>query len=298
MVDLDVWEGTVMAQDVKHLMVAAALLIGLAGDPLSGRAQAREEAKQPFDYADYAEVLKTYVNDKGTVDYRQLKAHPEKLHAYVDAIARMPRTRYRGWDDHTKIAFWLNAYNGLTLKAIIDNYPIKSSFLRSRIYPKNSIRQISGVWDKIKFRVMGQNVTLSHIEHEILRAQFNEPRIHTALVCAAMGCPSLRNEPYVGDRLAEQLDDQTRDFLGHRLKFRIDRGKDTVHLSPIFKWFARDFVKSHAPTRKIGRHGSEVAAVLNFVAGYFEGTDKRYILAGGFKVKYLDYDWSLNEQEG
>jgi Protein of unknown function, DUF547 len=285
-----------MAQNVRHLAVAVVLLIGLAGDPLSGRAQPREEGKQPFDYADYAEVLKIYVSDKGMVDYKQLKAHPEKLLAYVAAIARMPRSHYRRWDDHTKIAFWLNAYNGLTLKAIIDNYPIKSSFLKSRIYPKNSIRQISGVWDKIKFRVMGQRVTLSHIEHEILRAQFNEPRIHMVLVCAAMGCPSLRNEPYVGDRLEEQLDDQSRDFLGHRLKFRIDRGKDTVHLSPIFKWFGGDFVNAHAPARRIGRYDGEVAAMLNFVAGYLEGTDKRYILTGDFKVKYLDYDWSLNEQ--
>jgi len=184
----------------------------------------------------------------------------------------------------------------LTLKAIIDNYPIKSSWLKSRIYPKNSIRQISGVWKKLEFRVMGQNVTLWQIEHEILRKKFNEPRIHMAMVCAAMGCPPLRREPYVGNKLDEQLDDQTRQFLSNPEKFDINSSKDTVYLSEIFKWFAEDFVGKYSPGRNIGRHDKEMSAVLNFIASYIKGAQKKYVLAGKYKIKYIDYDWSLNEQ--
>jgi len=109
----------------------------------SSQTLAADSEKQGFDYSDFAEALKINVDDAGMVNYRKL------------------------WDDNAKIAFWLNAYNALTLEAIIDNYPIKSSFFKSRIYPKNSIRQITGVWDKIKFKVMGQNLTLGHIEHKL-----------------------------------------------------------------------------------------------------------------------------------
>jgi hypothetical protein len=230
------------------------------------------------------------------VHYSKLKALPQKLGAYVSAIAELDRSRYEKWSEKDKIAFWLNAYNGLTLKVIIDNYPIKSSFLKSRIYPKNSIRQISGVWDKISFPVMGRNLTLEHIEHKILRVKFNEPGIHMAMVCAAMGCPPLRHEPYTGAKLDEQLADQARRFLGHSAKFRIDRDKGRLYLSPIFKWFAADFVKNYAPARNIGRHNKEISSVLNYIAPYLSETNKKYVLSGKYKIKYLDYDWSLNEQ--
>lgn len=86
------------------------------------------------------------------------------------------------------------------------------------------------------------------------------------------------------------------DFLGHRLKLRVERDKDTVYLSPIFKWFGKDFVSTHTPVRNIGRQDRETSAVLHFVAGYLDETDMRNVRAGSFKVKYLDYDWSLNEQ--
>jgi hypothetical protein len=118
-----------------------------------------------------------------------------------------------------------------------------------------------------------------------------------ALVCAAMSCPPLRSEPYLGSRLDQQLDDQTRRFLGNRDKFRIDRGQDVVYLSPIFKWFAEDFVKTYAPARNFGRHGKEASAVLNFIAGYLDDRGAQYVRSGDFRVKYMDYDWSLNEQD-
>ena len=256
-----------------------------------------EPEKQGFDYSNFAETLKINVDDVGMINYRKLKAEPQKLLAFVTELQNLDGKDFDKWGDNEKIAFWLNAYNSLTLKAIIDNFPIKSSFFKSRIYPKNSIRQIAGVWDKTTFEVMGQKLTLNHIEHKILRVKFDEPRIHMAMVCAAIGCPSLRNEPYTGDKLQEQLDDQTRHFLANSAKFKIERADGTIYLSPIFKWFATDFIKKSETKNNLGRHNKEESAVLNFIASYLNKAQKDYVLAGKFKIKYLKYDWSLNEKQ-
>jgi hypothetical protein len=173
-----------------------------------------------FEYDDYATVLQKYVDDIGMVDYQQLKADRSKLDAFVAALAKLEGKTYEGWTEKGKIAFWLNAYNCLTLKVIIDNYPIESSFFRSMYYPESSIRQIKGVWDKITFTVLGKEVTLGHLEHKVLRKKFDEPQIHMAMVCAAMGCPPLLNEPYRGERVDKQLDEQSHHFLNNRAKFK------------------------------------------------------------------------------
>jgi hypothetical protein len=248
-------------------------------------------------YDDYAAALKRHVDKTGMVNYKQLKAKTQQLQSFVAALAALDANTYEKWSEKEQIAFWLNAYNGLNLKVIIDNYPIKSSFFRSRVYPKNSIRQIPGVWDKIKFDVMGRKLTLGHIEHEILRKKFDEPRIHVAMVCAAMSCPPLRNEPYTGQKLDEQLADQSKKFLANPRSFRADREKKALYLSPILKWFAEDFVNKHAPEKNIGRHKRKTSAVLNFIAAYLPKSEADFVLEGNYKIKYLKYDWSLNEQK-
>ncbi len=249
-----------------------------------------------FDDSDYATVLKTHVNERGMVDYRALKAEPGRLNAFVRDLGRLDRRTYEGWTDEQKVAFWLNAYNGLTLKVIVDHYPIQPTFPARLYHPHNSIRQIKGVWDEIEFTVMGRGVTLEGIEHETLREDFDEPRIHAALVCAAMGCPPLRREPYAGERLDEQLDGQMRAMLSHPEKFRIDRSKDRVYISPIFKWFGEDFVGRYGTDTEFRGFGEEERAVLNGISDYVSEAERRYLLSADYKLRYLDYDWSLNEQ--
>jgi len=259
---------------------------------LAGAVQA-----QSFSYDDYADALKTYVTDNGMVNYAQLKAHSEKLDSFLDSLAGLNRETYDGWKEPARIAFWLNAYNACTLKAIIDHYPIQSSFFASLHYPKNSIRQISGVWDKLEFSIMGQPMMLDGIEHGTLRKEFHEPRIHMALVCAAMGCPPLRNEPYAGDRLGEQLDDQARRFLSNPAKFRIDAQGGTVYLSSIFKWFGEDFTAKFGVEQGYGDHSAAQRAVLHFISGYVSKEDADRLSSGDYSISCLDYDWSLNEQK-
>jgi hypothetical protein len=249
-----------------------------------------------FDYDDYAAVLSAYVDENGLVDYAALAAKRERLDGYADALARLDATVYQGWNDDEKIAFWINAYNGLTLILIVDHYPIDSSFLRSLVFPKNSIMQIPGRWTEVTFEVMGEPMTLDAVEHKVLRVQFDEPRIHMALVCAALSCPELRNEPFVADRLEAQLDDETREFLADENKFRIDRDKDVVYLSAIFDWFKEDFVARYGTGDPAGRRSEETQAAINFVGRYVGDADAAYLATGDYRIKHLDYDWTLNEQ--
>lgn len=252
-----------------------------------------------FNYADYAVVLKANVNDDGMVNYKQLKQGRGKLDAFVVSLGDLDTKSFQKWNTEEKISFWINAYNALTLKAIIDNYPIRSSWFRSLKFPKNSIRQIGGVWDELTFDVMGKGMTLNDIEHKTLRKEFDEPGIHMAMVCAAVSCPALRNEPYIGERLGEQLNDQTKRFLDNNNKFRIDYKSGSMHLSPIFEWFAKDFVKTYGSEKKYRGHKGSLGAVIKFIDKHLpeEIAQKRSIDSRTYKILYLYYDWSLNEQK-
>ncbi len=251
-----------------------------------------------FSYEPYGTALIEDLDATGRVDYAALKANPGELERFLANLAALDPALYGSWDDDAKIALWINAYNALTLKAIIDHYPIKASLLKSVLYPKNSIRQIPGVWTDLTFRVMGREVTLDRIEHEILRAEFDEPRIHMALVCAALSCPPLRWEPYTGERLDVQLEDQTVRFIGSPEKLRIDRDKGRVELSSIFKWFGDDFVSMYGPDEGFEGRDPALRAVLNFVAIHLEGSDREFVEHADYRVKYVDYDWTLNETPG
>jgi hypothetical protein len=233
----------------------------------------------------YAQILKTYVNPQGLVNYTALQNQRQPLDTFNQALAAVPITTYQAWSESEKIAFLLNTYNTLTLASIIDQQPIKAS-----------IRDIPGVWQGRRFSVAGQSLTLDEIEHKILRQQFQEPRIHVALVCAAQSCPPLRQEPYQANRLDQQLDDQVRRFLASPHGFKLDRKDSKVYLSKIFEWFGEDWQSQYAVEQ--GFTGSQKErAVLNFIASYLNPEDRAYLEQGNYKIQYLDYDWRLNRQE-
>jgi hypothetical protein len=272
------------------LIPIATLLASCSGEPpvksiqAEAQVQAGEVANsEPLAYVNYAVVLDEYVNDEGWVDYQALKQNRQKLDAFNATLAAVSPARYQGWSETEQIAFWLNAYNSLTLEAIIDNYPT------------DSIRDIPGVWKRLQFTVVGQDMTLDEIEHATLRKVYNEPRIHMALVCASISCPKLRDEPYTGEQLDAQLDDQTREFLSHPRNFKIDRQAGTVYLSSIFKWFGEDWEKTYGGNEKFSKFNDKEGAVLNFVSQYLNESDRQYLQQGDYPIDYLDYDWSLNE---
>jgi hypothetical protein len=255
------------------------------------------EADEKFSYQKYSKVLKTYVDERGKVNYRELKEDKKEMKVFLEKLGKLEPEEYQSWSDEERISLWINAYNALTLKVILDHYPLKGFSFRTRKYPRNSIRQISGVWDKIKFPVMGKEITLDNIEHKILRQEFKEPRIHMALVCAARGCPPLRQEPYKAEMLIEQLDDQTRRFLSESKNFLIDNEQRLVYLSAIFKWYGKDFIGSYQPLTGFKKHNRKERAVLYFISLYLQEEDRKFLEEGSYKIKYLNYDWTLNEQE-
>ena len=253
-------------------------------------------AESPFSLENYARLLEEHVADNGLVDYAALKADPSSLEAFLLQLAKLPSRELQNWPRNDRIALWINAYNAYTLKAIIDHYPIQSSFIKSLAYPNNSIRQIDGVWDRLKFSVAGEQFTLDQIEHQILRGRFGDARIHVALVCAALSCPPLRQEPYQGKDLREQFADQTRRFTAGSNNFRLQPG--TLYLSKIFDWFGEDFVPRYAGNGKIDQHGTTESAVLQFLLPHLDAATQETVRSGRFKIRYTDYDWTLNEQPG
>jgi hypothetical protein len=215
------------------------------------------------------------------VDYRELAANRSALDRIVDELGRVGESEESGWPRMDRFAFWINAYNLLTLRSIVDHYPIRGSWFSRG--PRNSIRQIDGVWTKTKWRVAGRQVTLDDIEHRILRPQFADPRVHMAINCASEGCPPLRSEAYVGAALDRQLDEAARRYLADEHGARVSGGKLLV--SSIFDWYGSDFAAAG---------GDAAAGVRAFVARYGP-PEIAAVAKSAAPLSFLPYDWSLND---
>lgn len=226
----------------------------------------------PFLNETWSTLLKNHVSSGSIdgvslnlVDYKKLQNNAE-FRQVVQSIEQTDPTQLGGKNE--KMAFWINVYNIAAINMILDHQP------------KNSIRDIgsllSPVWDKDAITINGTTYSLGHIEHEILRPM-GDARIHFAIVCASVSCPDLRPESYTAENLDAQLDEQTRKFLQNEVKgLALDRDKQVVNISSIFKWFKDDFD---------GEQG-----ILTFLSRY-SGTD-----VSGYKIKYLPYNWNLNSK--
>jgi len=244
-----------------------------------------------------AYILNNFVDDEGKVDYRTLKQKELKLKKLLDEFDELDPNEYNSWSKEDKIAFWINAYNIQLLKIIVDNYPIKSSRILRLLWPPNSIRHIRGIWTKYKFIVMDEQFTLSELESRFFRQEFDEPRVFFALSQASASSPPLRNEPYYGYKLYEQLDDQAGRFLSNPLAFRIDRDTNTVHLSAILQpaWYGTEFINKYGTDKKFKDQPPAVQAVLNFVTNYLSEQDVYFLETANYSVEYISYNWTLNE---
>lgn len=264
-----------------------AVLVSLITAPLAGGV-ARTD---PFDhdYATYAAVLRAHVV-LPRVDYRDLKANRGRLDGVVAEFDSPAARGEPGWSRDQRLAFWINVYNAFTLRAIVDRYPIQSA--RFTLQPRNSIRQIDGVWTKLKWRAAGRTVTLDDIEHRIVRPEFQEARIHFAVNCASIGCPPLAAEPYRARTLDGQLDAAARTYLASPEGLRVDG--DTLRVSSIFKWYGGDFVAQYAALVPGTRDATE-RAVLGAIVKHAPAAAAKAARAGTARLRYLDYDWSLND---
>ena len=226
-------------------------------------------------HALFTAVLHDYVYE-GRVDYGGF-GRDERFSSYLRFLASTDPDTIPAPRD--RLAFWINAYNAYTIKLIIDRMPI------------SSIRDISlglpilfGPWSIDIAAVGGVAYSLNHIEHGVIREEFEEPRIHFALVCAARSCPDLRPEAYEGYLLERQLEEETRRFLADTTKNRFHLKHKTLYLSRIFDWYEGDFEET-------------AGSLPAFLLPYLEQEWGVLFKSGDFRVEFLDYDWSLNAAE-
>ena len=218
------------------------------------------------DHKQWSDLLMTHVDSAGWISYKGFVDDSTKLNAYLRSLSSFPPNSK--WSEEEKLAYWINVYNAFTIKLIVDYYPVSSI---KEI--KKGVPFINSVWDIEFFEIGGEKVSLNEIEHTILRKDFDEPRIHFAIVCASKSCPKLLNKAYDSENLEEQLVLQTKMFLNDSSKNVIEEKQ--VELSSIFKWFSKDFTQ----------HGS----IKDFIEPYVNQPFSK-----SAKVKYLEYDWSLN----
>jgi hypothetical protein len=246
-----------------------------------------------------AQLLSDFVDEQGMVDYTTLRRQRLRLKAVLKEFENLDPNEYKLWPTEDKTAFWLNAYNIQLLRIITYNYPIRSSRIL-RLYPgwgPDSIRHIKGIWNDYRFLVMDEQFTLSGIERRFFRGEFDDPRIFFAASKASVSGPPLRNEPYYGRRLDDQLDDQVRTFLASPYAIRIDKEHETVCLSSLFQAssYGKEFVAEFATDRKFKDRHPVTQAVLNFITAYVPQDMESFLEVGKYSVKYMKYDWTIND---
>ena len=209
-------------------------------------------------------ILRERVTGDGLVDYAAIKQHDAaKLDAYLDQLAQADVSKMAR---DAQLAHYINLYNATMIKAVIDRLrddytPAENDFA---VFKEPLVRLGGG----------GKTVSLNHLEHEIIRKQFKDPRIHVALVCAAKSCPPLLSRAYRADDLEKVLDENMKRFVTDASRNQIDEKKKQLRLSKIFEWYADDFGGKSAVPAYLARYAGKNVA--------------------GYRVSYLDYDWKMN----
>jgi len=271
-----------------RVLLAAALLAALAVVTPAAQESLADGARQKT----FDQLLDLYVRN-GDAYYRALKAERGKLDGFV---AQQGTTAVDKMSREEQIAFWLNAYNALVLKTIIDHYPIAGG---SGAYPAKSIRQISGAFERLPHRVAGRTITLDQIEQTVL-AGFHDPRVVFALGRGAAGSGRLRSEAFTPARLEEQLAETAAECVTRAQCIRIDRETAKVHVSSIFSWREKEFTAAYAdkaPAAFSSRSPIE-RAVIAYVLPKLLPTEKEFLEKNSFQLVYTPFDWTLNDLTG
>ena len=258
-------------------LIAMALALGLSGSALA----------QPFDHAftTWNELVQQHVHwlpgrVASQVDYAGFAADRGRLKTALDAMSAVPVTEFERWSRPQQLAFLINAYNAFTVELVLTGWPKLASI-------KDLGSFIRSPWKTPFFTLLGATRHLDWIEHEQLRPRYAEPRLHTAVNCASIGCPALRPEAFVASRLDAQLDDSLRRFLADRTRNRVAAGR--LEVSAIFKWYRQDFERGHGGFRRLEDVFAKYADQL---AG--DVREQEAVRAAALPITFLDYDWSLN----
>ena len=252
-------------------------------------------AAQTFDHghAAWSALLRRHVRllDGGRASqlrYAGMAAERAALKAWLATLSAVPRPAFDGWARGQQMAFLINAYNGFTVELVLSRYPNLKSI-------KDLGSFLSSPWKPKWIPLLGETLSLDNIEHDMLRApgRYSDPRIHFAVNCASIGCPMLREEAFVAERLDAQLDEQARRFMGDRSRNRFSPASRRLELSKIFDWYGGDFNQS--------QHG--ITSLAQFCASQAEQladlpADRDAVRAQKLGIDFLDYDWALNDARG
>ncbi len=251
-------------------------------------------AAAQFDHATWDGIVARFVVENG-VRYAELGENRVALDTYVAQLAEPDSATFDRWSRETQVAYLINAYNALVVLQVIDAYPLgrRLTNWRGWFKPANSVWQVPGFFNGIRHRVAGRDLTLDDIEHVWLRATLDEPRVHFALVCAAVSCPPFRREAFVADRLDVQLDDQAAKFFRDPAKNVIDRAAGVVRLSQILSWFGSDFERYASASGFAGNPAQRGS--LAFAARFLPAATAEWLRTGDYTVEHIDYDWTLND---
>jgi hypothetical protein len=212
-----------------------------------------------FDATD--NFMSTYA-EGGLIDYKSIRSDQSKLNELVEMIGSF---QLEDKPDNEKLAFYINAYNVLVIKQVVDNYPVKSPM------------DVSGFFDKTGFDVAGQSLTLNQIENDVIRPTFNDARIHFVLVCGAMDCPPIVDFAYVPDKIYDQMEKQTKLALNDDSFIKVKN--NAVEFSEIFKWYEQDFLQDYS-------------SILEYINSY-----RKAPIPQSSSTGFYTYDWSLNEKK-
>lgn len=237
-----------------------------------------QTSKFDHSHSAWTNVLRKHVRGDA-FDYAALKKDRAELDSYLAALHAVQPADTQTWTREQQYAFWINVYNAHCISLVLSEYPV------------DGIKDIGGwfspVWKKAfiempAFHPSGKagKLSLDDVEHAILRPTYKDARVHAAVNCASVGCPPLRNEAFVADRLDAQLDEQCKNWLADARRNKIDWSKSKAELSAIFDWFKDDFVR-------------DAGSVQNWIAKFSVGGEA---LAGAkLSISYLDYSWKLND---
>ena len=268
-------------------LVLLATALSSSPQPAPATSSAHDAVHRPLD-----QLLDLYVRD-GLVYYRALKSDRRSLDAY---LAALERTSLDGWSREEQVAFWLNAYDALVLRTVIDRYPIAGT---SREYPAKSIRQISGAFERTTHRAAGRAVTLDAIERDILGG-FGDSRLFLAVGRGSVGGGRLRSEAFTGAGLDAQLQQVAAEFTTRHQLLRVEVAGQLISVTPILSWRERSFVDAYAAGAdpRFATRSPIERAVVAFILPHLLPAERELVQANQFTVAFHDYDWRLNDLTG
>jgi hypothetical protein len=215
--------------------------------------------KEVFDHTNFSVLLKKYVKEDGRVNYVGFKNDKRDLETYLERIrTNSPNTN---WSKNDKLAYYMNAYNAMTIDLIIRNYPTES------------IKDINDPWEQRLWKIGEESISLEYIEHEVLR-KMKDPRIHFGINCASFSCPPLMNKAFTAATVDAQLKQLAVQFINDPRRNKITA--ERVDISKIFRWFQKDF--------------TENGSLIDFLNTY-----SKVKIDKNARVRYMSYNWELNE---